>query len=177
MHDGAVVIGAEVVASGNGLVEIRCFCGIDIRKVDNDKRVPVFAGVLVEKADRVAEFMDRSSGAAIDPECNRLARNMHVSDVGGARAGVGRVHKANVIGFAITGADDDGVGQLGVPVGNGVGDAVLAGQRRINLIGHDAGSPPVVGAGNPHALALSVLLFTGYGLDLLRGAEDHVAFK
>ena len=175
VHDGTVVVGADIITYGGCFVEVTRHAGGNIRIIDSDICVAIFAGLFVEETDGVADFMNDGAGAAVRAEHDDLTGDADVADVRPTFAVIGGVGEADIVRFAVAGADGEAAGEAGIPMIDGVGDAGLIGEGGIDFVGDDTGGPAVVGAGHADAFALGGELLFRDRLDGVGRAEDDIA--
>ena len=72
MHDRSVVVGANVVAVSDVLVEVVLEPRLDPVPVDRYEEIPVFAALLVPEADDVADLVDHVAGHTSRPQVDEL---------------------------------------------------------------------------------------------------------
>ena len=72
VHDGAVVVGTEIVAVAHVLGEVVLQRRIDVRPNDTHEGVAILPALFVPQADGVADLMDCVAGAAALAQCDRL---------------------------------------------------------------------------------------------------------
>ena len=177
MHDGAEVVGAQVVAVLYVLVEVVLHRRVDVGPVDLHELVAVLAALLMPQAHGVADLVDGVAGGAARAQRDGLHAAAPPHMRGAAAAG----HEAHIVrvlrgvGRRAQHEADHGVG---LPMRNGIGDARLVGQRRVHLIGHAAAGPAelhAVRAGDAHREQHRVAGFVG--LHVGHAAKHDVALE
>ena len=77
MHDGSVVVGANVIAVGDLLIEVEGFCRVNVSEVDRDEVVAVLTALLVPQPHCVADLVDRVPLGASSSQRNELLTPDH----------------------------------------------------------------------------------------------------
>ena len=183
VHDRAVVVGAQVVAVDDVLVELRRHAGLDVLPVDRHEKVAVLAALLVPETDRVADLVDRVARRAAGAQADVLAPASHPDE----RPAPTRIREVDVVrelGGIRRCTEREAEGRVRLPVCDRVRHARLVGQGGIDLIRNLAVRPPELASGdadpkgddarircNGLARGRSRLLY------LLDGPERDVAFE
>src|SRR5690242_13345578 len=178
MHDRAVVVDPDVVTVADVLVEVVFLACLDVLPVDGYEVVAVFTALLMPETDGVTDLVDRPSGVAARGERDVLLPDaLHPHGRRATIAGA-EVHEIGVAGGVSWRPLDESYDRVGFPVCDRIGDSLLGGQCRVDVIGNHAVRPAELAPGKDDRLFdvcpphYRVTLF-----DLFDAAEVDVALE
>ena len=118
VHDRAEVVGADVVAVGDVLVEVVLAAGLDVGPDDPHDAVAVLAALLVPQPDGVADLVDRGAEAAAGAERDHLHAVALHADRRPAAVALLERHPVGELRGIGGGALDEADARVGVPMGD-----------------------------------------------------------